>query len=136
MAIEWNDQYKLGIIEIDDQHKILINLIGELEKAILEKNESKVLIEIWERLIEYTQIHFYVEEEYFRKHNYGGRSEHCRQHQTFIKNLTEYLPIIDSHDNDSITAENLLKLLNDWLVHHILNEDAKYISLFKANGVR
>ena len=136
MTIQWNEQYKLGIIEIDDQHKILINLIGELEKAILEENESKVLIEIWERLIEYTQLHFYVEEEYFRKHNYDKRSEHCRQHQTFIKDLTEYLPIIDSHDNDSITAQNLLKLLNDWLVHHILNEDAKYISLFKAKGGR
>ena len=63
--IEWNDEYLLGVPEIDKQHKKLIAIANELydvvtgdESALKEKMPS-----ILKELTDYTEYHFSNEEE-------------------------------------------------------------------------
>ena len=33
--IEWTDEYKVGVREIDDQHRQLVDIVNKFEEAVL-----------------------------------------------------------------------------------------------------
>ena len=54
---EWSDKYKIGIEEIDNQHKTLFSIAFDLNKAMLERRSNDILKELLDKLIDYTQTH-------------------------------------------------------------------------------
>ncbi|KJU82799.1 hemerythrin-like, metal-binding domain protein, partial [Candidatus Magnetobacterium bavaricum] len=60
--IVWNDNIGLGIREIDDQHKALIDIINNLFDAMSAKRANEILSGIFKELIDYTRYHFSAEE--------------------------------------------------------------------------
>lgn len=76
--IVWSDELSVGIEEIDEQHKVLVNLINRMHNAIAEKHGSEVVSGILAELVDYTKIHFAVEESLLRILGYPGYEEHKR----------------------------------------------------------
>ena len=61
--IPWSEDLSVGLEEIDEQHKILINLINRLfNEAILKRADKALISDILDELIQYTIVHFAVEE--------------------------------------------------------------------------
>ena len=58
---EWSDDYKIGISEIDNQHKKLFAMAYELNKAMLERKANDILEKLLNDLMTYTQTHFQEE---------------------------------------------------------------------------
>lgn len=80
--------------EIDAQHKVLVNLLNELHRAIYEHKGSETASEILGRLIEYTRIHFKVEECLMRILSYPDdeerkKEEHKKHHTQLIGQVHE-----------------------------------------------
>ena len=80
--VEWSNELSVGIEEIDEQHKVLVNLINRLfdETVVHQAGTSAVMEEILHELIEYTVIHFAVEESLFRIFHYPETETHTRHH--------------------------------------------------------
>ena len=65
--MSWSDDLSVGLQEIDEQHKILITLINRLfTEAIMQKADQSVVSKILNELVQYTIVHFSVEESLFR----------------------------------------------------------------------
>ena len=56
--IEWDDKLSVGITLIDEQHKMLMQRLNDLSKAI-ERNQSiGEIVRVLGFLIDYTNFHF------------------------------------------------------------------------------
>jgi hemerythrin len=132
--IDWSDDLSVGIEEIDEQHKVLLKLINQMHTAIHKRQGSETVHTILTELIEYTRIHFAVEESLMRILNYSGYTEHHEQHQELLNHVVELQQKIEL-GKTSISFE-LMHFLKTWLTQHILEEDMLYSGFFLAAGVQ
>lgn len=131
--INWNSKFSVQIKEIDDQHKVLVNLLNELYDSMESKDSEKVIGRIIGELVEYTAFHFRTEETYFDNFNYKETVDHKQKHRSLIKKL---FVIKSDFESGKISVSNdLLEFLKQWLFEHILVTDKEYIDCFKANGI-
>lgn len=132
--IKWNDRYSVHIPSIDEEHKELFDIIGELGAAMKNGQSNGVLGETLDRLVQYAGKHFDSEEKLFREHHYPQTDEHKAKHDEFIDKISEYNDLFRKGTN--IVSVQLLGFLSDWLVKHIMQEDlqyAKFLSETKAS---
>jgi hemerythrin len=131
--MEWNDKLSVGIEEIDDQHKALVELLNQLHTAIHEKHGTAACMEILDKLVEYTRVHFTVEESLMRILSYPEYEDHHEEHDKLIRQVVELQQKLKS-GKANISFE-LLHFLRGWLSHHILETDKAYVPYFLSKGV-
>lgn len=126
--IEWTAAYETGVAEIDDQHRILVNTLNEAN-ARLEANPTTELLEpITRDLLSYALYHFETEETLMSEYGYGEEQKddmaaHLRQHRSFS---TQVVAVRDGiKAGKTISREELLSFLNNWLINHILHTDKR-----------
>lgn len=121
----FTDKFKTGIAQIDDEHKMLFDIIGKIYKAIeveLVHDKFDLILDILDELKEYTRVHFADEENYMREIGYEGLAQQEILHQNFIDKLNELdLDAVD--DNQEAYLYEFLGFLQNWLVNHILKVD-------------
>lgn len=132
--IEWTDNLSVGIQEVDEQHKVLIELINELYDAMIKGASKEFNGNILNRLIKYSQTHFTVEESMMRVVEYGGYDTHKKGHDDFIVNL-ESLKQKYNNGQMHISME-LMNFLKDWLSNHIMKTDKEYVPYYLKKGVK
>ena len=101
--IEWNDEYLLGILEIDNQHKKLLSLANELYDIASgdgEKYKLQMSI-VLKKLTDYTVYHFSSEEAFMQKHGYSGTSAHKMAHDGFISEVNTHFVFIPNSEQAS-----------------------------------
>lgn len=132
--IEWTEELSVGLQEIDEQHKVLLDLVNRLYKSIIRQTDSTVVDEVLVELIQYTRIHFAVEESLMRIFDYPLYEEHKQIHAELTKQ------VVDLHSKFSkgevAIGMELLSFLRRWLTGHIMVEDKKYTSFFLQKGFR
>jgi hemerythrin len=131
--IVWSEKFSIGIKEIDDQHKKLIEQINILHSAMREGKAKEVMGNILNELKAYTKYHFSNEEKAFEKYNYSEKYSHIQKHNGFVKRLGE---ITDQYNSGSLVISiNLLDFLNKWVSEHIQKEDRKYVPELRGKEI-
>ena len=120
--IEWTNDFSTGIDVIDRQHKRIIHYINQLEDA-QTLNDSKLVSEVLINLIDYTFSHFAFEESLMDEAEYIGANVHKKTHEVFRDKIIEYQK---KHNKGIDVNEELKKLLNNWLLNHISDDDSSY----------
>ncbi len=134
MAIfEWKPEYSVNIKIIDDQHKQLIGTINILYEAMQEGKGRDVLVEVFDRLAEYTTIHFSTEENYMVMYSYPDYILHKKEHHFCIAKVSEFKKKFDE-GSINLTVE-LFTFLVDWLHKHLITMDQKYSKFFNEKGL-
>lgn len=132
--LPWSESFSVGLQEIDEQHKILIALINRLySEAILNKADKSTISSILDELIQYTIVHFSVEESLFRIFDYSEGDAHQNQHEQFKKSIINFQRKFE--DGAQIDVE-LMSFLRKWLKDHIMINDKKYTSFFLEKGFK
>lgn len=127
--IQWSEEYRLGLQDIDEQHKNLFaiaNKAYELLKNELRLDKYDQIMEILDELKDYTATHFSQEEQYMASIGYPKLLSHKVLHNDFIEKISN----VDLNSVDENQDKYLLDLLDffaDWLVNHILKTDRMYI---------
>jgi len=128
--IRWKEEYKLGVTQIDEQHKKLFEICGrayDLLKNDLYLDKYDKIIEILEELKDYTVYHFKFEEEYMKSIGYKKLLSHKVFHDDLIEKINNInLKEIDLNQNKAIVE--ILDFIVNWIDSHILNEDKKIVS--------
>lgn len=132
--IVWSDDYSVGIQEIDEQHKRLIALINELYTAVAQKQNHAQLSRILDGLVEYTKIHFAVEECLMRLFDYKDYTAHKAIHDDIVDKVLAFQ--IRFRSGDETVGMQLLMFLQDWLINHIQKVDTLYSAHLTKHGVR
>jgi hemerythrin len=136
--IKWNEQYSVGIEEIDNQHKGLVKLINKLITklfdAMSEGQANNILGEIINDMARYTQVHFATEEKYFARFRYAESDTHIKEHLKFIEEVIKFRTQFEA--GNIVLSIEIFRFLKNWLVNHILVYDKKYSQYFIANGLK
>jgi hemerythrin-like metal-binding protein len=125
----WKKQYALGVHEMDEEHKVLIDKINLLASGINSGKNNSALLALFKDLAAYTKKHFSDEESYMSKIRYPDLANHKIVHQKLIAQIVEYEGKIANDDFDSGA---LISFLNDWLIKHILGVDMRYAQFSKT----
>ncbi|MBL8429187.1 MAG: bacteriohemerythrin [Dechloromonas sp.] len=128
MPILWDSKLDTGIDVIDAQHKRIVEYINDLEIAKM-KLDKKMVNDIIEQLIDYTQSHFGFEEEMLEEAGYKFLKPHKKVHELFIRRVTDFT--LRSARGEDIVDE-LHSMLSKWLLNHIANEDRDYADAVKV----
>ena len=123
--VEWNDSFSVGNVLMDAHHRIFFETIKEFSK-FPNKNDHEAIRKRIEFLIEYAAMHLGAEERLMRQANYPDIDKHKATHEAFVREL---LSVKESFDKDpnSVTADTIMKIMQDWLVHHIAGSDKRYM---------
>lgn len=131
--MKWNDTYSVGVEEIDNQHKGLVNILNELFDSMSIGKANDVLGKILDQLIRYAQIHFATEEKYFDLFDYEFSDEHKDEHQRFAEEVVAFKKGFDA--GSIVMSIEVYRFLKDWLINHMNGEDQKYKQCFQENGL-
>jgi hemerythrin len=129
----WKDAYSVSVIEIDSQHKVIIEMLNELYDSFMKKEHELKLGEILSRLSDYAIYHFETEEKYFSRFSYSKRTAHIKEHNDFTEKIKVFRKEFDK--NSSALTYKLINFLREWLMNHILVSDKDYVKCFKENGL-
>ncbi|MGD2034404.1 MAG: bacteriohemerythrin [Bacteroidales bacterium] len=127
--MKWEPAFNLGIPEIDAQHRKIIDLINDLNKALVEDKTNQKIGKILDEMSEYAKVHFKTEERYFEESDFPLMKEHKAQHEYFINKIITLRENFD--DNLSVTFR-LMKFLRNWWTNHILDADREYVEIVKS----
>ena len=133
--LEWGPKLFTGIEAIDEQHKMLVDMLNEANLRMRSMVERAVVESIVRDLMSYALYHFETEEELMVEHGFAQESSedaatHAREHREFSQTVASVQQ--DLVAGKLITREALLGFLNNWLVNHILNTDMRLASFLKT----
>jgi len=130
----WDKNIQIGLKTIDDQHKILIDLINDLYRAIRNDRGENVIDDICKKLLDYTDYHFGFEEKIFDKTGYAETTEHKKVHSQLVQ---QAIDMIEKYrKNSGASARDLMDFLKEWLTNHINKTDRRYVAHLKKSGIK
>ncbi|MCG8699252.1 MAG: bacteriohemerythrin, partial [Bacteroidales bacterium] len=132
--IQWGPQYFIGLKTIDDQHKVLVDLINETYRSFGSNKNLRQLRKVIGKLLDYTVYHFGEEEKYFKSFDYDDYESHKENHDSFIEKIKKFKQDIKS--GDATLNFEIIEFLKNWLINHIQKSDARYVPLFKQYGIK
>jgi len=130
--IPWSENYSVNIKEIDEQHKMLIEMINDLYDAFMKKEHKTKVEEIVSRMAEYTVVHFNYEENLFKEFSYKDSLAHIAEHKLFLEQVGAFQD--DLKSNKITLTFKIITFLQKWLLEHISVSDKKYCDIFKSKG--
>jgi hemerythrin-like metal-binding protein len=122
--MEWINDYSVSNQEIDEQHKVLIDLLNQIER-IIQKEEFNYLnlVITVEELHKYLKGHFDHEEKLMLLYEYPDIMSHTHAHNLFRdKLLNTYVLEIEKPKE---FFYEMSEYLTHWLREHILKVDMK-----------
>jgi hemerythrin-like metal-binding protein len=133
-ALTWQDEYTVGVKELDDQHKKLLEIINYLGEQQQEEYDANKFSDTISSLIHYAYTHFATEERYLLQTTFPDIKKHVFEHIDFImKTLSLYLRIEKGGEKD---LKELLKYLKEWYASHVLGLDRNYIPFMRSKGIK
>ena len=121
----WKEEYSIGMAEIDEQHKVLFELVNRVQELLSDEfiiDKYDGIIEIINELKAYTIYHFKAEEEYMLTIGHKKFFSQKVSHKDFLDKMDSIdLTQIDNDQNKYLNE--ILYFVCDWLVTHILEED-------------
>jgi hemerythrin len=125
-AIRWTKAMSVGVERLDRDHQVLVGLINRIDEAADDMTtRTRVLPEVLVTLIAYTVFHFEREEKVMAACGYPELEQHREEHRMLTREV-QALQRRFSDEPQSVTREEVLSFLTEWLNHHILLQDMAY----------
>ena len=127
----WDRVLSVENDEIDNDHRILVNLFNLLARSV-EEGESRAYVEtVLEELIRCTAWHFCHEERLMLKHGYPELEAHRQEHLDLMDSVRDIQREILRTGK---LEEEEFEILEQWLTGHILAADMKFGEYLLANA--
>lgn len=125
---------RLYVPLIDMQHLWLIKMVVELEVSLKEDYDKRahLLADMLPDVKRYVHEHFSAEEYMMESLGYDMRVAHKKQHSAFVKTIEDHNTDYKAGTRSAATL--LVRDLKDWLLSHILIEDAKFAKLCREKN--
>ncbi|MBK7768928.1 MAG: hemerythrin family protein [Sulfuritalea sp.] len=119
----WGEILRVGVDEIDDDHRKLVNIFNLLNHAVMEGESPEYLAALLDELINCAAWHFSHEERLMLKHRYAGIEEHKAEHQELIVSAKKLKQEILQADKATVNQQ--IEFLERWLTEHIFATDMR-----------
>lgn len=121
----WDDNFEIGIQEIDHQHKTIVLLLNKLANNLI-KEEKIEIEETFTELANYADYHFECEEKIWEENIEDNdiKVSHRFSHSSFLPKIIELKEKNKDKPYNEMIEEILLFLIR-WLAFHIIDEDKR-----------
>ncbi len=121
--IEWRDDFRIGIAEVDHEHRELIELINGLYSSLggarTDDSVERCLGEIYAKV----SAHFALEEKAMADRAYGEFQAHKADHERLLDSI---LDIMDEHAAQGVLDDAAFSArLAEWFGGHFRTHDAR-----------
>ncbi len=127
--IKWKDDFSIGNQDLDQQHKKWIEIFNKANDQMLGNLPVDSIHDVGKdavkEMIKYTKYHFAYEEKYMKEIEFPGRKKHKQIHDAFVKKIDDL--VHQMRRGKYVLNSEIIKVVENWLVTHILNEDQKII---------
>ena len=121
--IVWDESLSVGIDEIDEDHRRLVDLYNLLQHAVAEGESTDYVDALLEELISCTIWHFKHEERLMLKSGYDAFEDHKLAHRDLIDGVRTLQKKF--HDNNKFLTSEDFEYLSNWLTVHIVENDMR-----------
>ncbi|MEN8135924.1 MAG: hemerythrin family protein [Thermodesulfobacteriota bacterium] len=128
------DGYKHGIVWMDWQHADLIKEFRALHAACKKGDSALAIMKSSRTLERYIEDHFGLEETYMDKYGFPDFKRHQQEHATFGQKFKEFRET-GLAGADKVGAD-LLLLMVDWIMKHIMVADKEVAKFLAREGVQ
>jgi hemerythrin-like metal-binding protein len=90
----------------------------------LGRHEPHCIDPLIQEIISYTNYHFSAEEQHMKNIGYKDIDKHIVEHREFTKRILQLQQVADKDEHQ--VKKELIALLGDWLLHHIIKENKIY----------
>jgi hemerythrin len=118
---------------MDDQHGILMDTTNELRLAVVSGRGREQVCELLDRLIEFTRMHFWSEEQLMDQNGFPGLVEHRVAHHSLLAQMLESAHRVQY--GEGVEMGPLLCRLRDGFLEHIEGLDQEYGPWLNERGV-
>ncbi len=115
-VIDWRDGFKIGIAQVDQEHRQLFTLVRALNLASVDHTLDE--------LLNYVVTHFSNEQAMMEKSGYPAFEQHLKLHEEFAAQVAEFLGSDQGWTEERV--QELRKFLNKWLIGHIMTHDMRF----------
>lgn len=123
----WKPEYSVNEASLDSHHQQLFSVLNSVYENVMNSLEVDCVLPKIDELSTYTKYHFSEEEKYMRDMGFPEIDDHIAEHRKFAHTIeslrTRY------HNNDLEVSKDLIIVLGEWLLRHVLKEDIKYAVL-------
>jgi hemerythrin len=133
MELTWSKQMSVGNETLDSEHKTILNLVNEVDRAIRAKDGAR-FAETLHQLEDATRKHFDNETKIALAIKYNF-DDHQLEHQYILKEMQDIkkeLAACHGKWSESI-VEHYFQFLSTWAVEHINEDDMKMKALLEAH---
>jgi hemerythrin len=114
---EWTEAQAVHVPYVDDEHKALFKLCGDLHRSLRAGRSATVVQSTLHDLVAHAEEHFTHEEREMRISGYAHYAWHRRQHRAARVRLRALEQRVQ--DNETETALQLVGFLGGWLNDHV-----------------
>ncbi|MFC1489885.1 bacteriohemerythrin [Candidatus Latescibacterota bacterium] len=131
--LDWDENLRVNIPTIDDQHLKLFEMINNLHIIVKSGQGDKALKPLIYSLVKYVNNHFADEEKWMNKYDYPEIEKHKEEHMKYISNIKDF---IKKYENNSpLLARDILISLANWYREHIIKIDKKFGAYLNAKNI-
>ena len=121
--IEWNDEFSVGVPDVDYEHQKLIALINDLHEAMSSDNSEVTVMDFLGEIYAQVSGHFALEEKIMRERKYDHYAEHKADHEALLDELRD---IMDDYEENAYFSDNTFaNAVGSWFSDHFKNRDAR-----------
>jgi len=128
--IEWNDEFLIGVKELDYEHRDLINRLNELHGKLAHYDEKGKIEDCLREIQVRVVAHFALEEHFMLENNFENYVSHKEEHDNFLVVIGDLIEKFLT-DPELSYGDELEEQLQHWIVNHILTSDQELASAKK-----
>lgn len=133
----WDERFLLGIPSLDDEHRLLAELINRLATEIQDAEFNVPygkLAHLFDELHDLMKAHFLHEEEMMESQGFQELAEHRREHVMLLAEFKAFFHHVET-GQERIDAALLESLKTGFIVHTMVN-DRQYASVLKDEDTK
>lgn len=121
--IEWRDEFRIGLPEVDQEHQSLIEAINRLHRELVIGESVLRVTGALGNIHAMIAAHFALEEKDMVALRYEGYAAHKNEHERLLDEILDILDGVvaaDRYDPATLSSQ-----LSAWFVEHFRTQDAR-----------
>ena len=122
--LHWQDNFAIGIAEVDHEHRELIGLINALHDALGTERAGERVEAFLGEIFADISAHFALEERVMRERHYDALADHKADHERLLDQLCD---MMDRQAAGAVLDDAQFgEQLAEWFAGHFRTHDARF----------
>ncbi len=128
----WRPEYSVNEAELDRHHQEMFQILNSVYDNVMNSPELSFILPSIDKLTAIAKCHLSAEGQHLRAMRVPDIDDHIAKHREFTQTIERIR--IGYNDNNLEASRELIIVLGDWLIHHVLKEDMKYFHMKGTAG--